>query len=173
MDLYELKQYNNILNSNLRCLDLVLENVHTNISRSIPRILKVDRHHPALSLLVTLIDIGSTICNLSPHFPLFNYNFKKCDYSKLYVALLNIDWPPVYKGPHTAYACLYDTFYTILDKYVPRYSKFSYPKFPCWYTKNIIQDHSLNLRLYKKYNKYMKRIFYENIKSLERILINK
>jgi hypothetical protein len=54
-----LNQYNFIHNHNNVSLDLVLSNVHVNVSNDLDPLLPIDKHHPALN-----ISLDCNLCDL-------------------------------------------------------------------------------------------------------------
>lgn len=146
-----LTQYNNILNSNNKILDLIFANIHINVSHSVSPLVMEDAHHPCLEISLPNLNIRTF-----RHKPISKPNFYKGDYEKINDHLLNINWNLALQAP--TMDDVMDTFYTILynliSEYIPSKNINSY-KFPAWYTKaliHIIRDKKRAHKRWKTYN---------------------
>ncbi|KAK9718548.1 hypothetical protein QE152_g23133 [Popillia japonica] len=151
-DFLELNQYNHISNVNNRLLDLVFGNYNCNVKRCESPLVKEDAiHHPSIEVSfefrVAKIDrFPKSLDNKT-------YNFKKANYPELYSALLREDWSFLLDHTEVNVACeaFYGALYSIFDRYVPYYkTRESNPKYPCWYSHDIVQSIKEKYRWFKK-----------------------
>lgn len=132
--LLNLRQFNTVLNSDGRLLDLVFGTSNCcYVTRDLDPLIKEDLHHPALNIDLQLKNFSCT------SFPMCNstklYNFKKANFPLLYNDILNIDWSYLYRIADVNLACehFYNMLYSLFDKHVPLFKckRFRYPN---WYT---------------------------------------
>nr|CAH7719089.1 unnamed protein product [Callosobruchus chinensis] len=83
-------QYNNVLNSHQRLLDLVISNVECEVESDDNPLVLIDAYHPALKIQLKRFALIQN--NLEPSKQQRVYNFKKCDFTILYRALTDTDW---------------------------------------------------------------------------------
>lgn len=147
----DMKQFNNVLNINETTLDLVLSNANCDVNRSLECLVIEDLHHPPL-------DISLEISSFQPeNFP-YNltemYNFKKANYPLLYESLFQTNWSFLTELNEVNIACtaFYSKLTEIFDKFVPK-SIPKQPKYPTWYTNNIVRDIKKKHNLRKQYKK--------------------
>ena len=118
---YNLKQCNNILNTNGRLLDLILINKDNQccVFKSDEPLLKEDHHHPALEFDFKIPK------HYKIKFPTsftHDYNFRKCNFIGLYEALSLVDWSSLanYSNIDDALSHFYGVLDKIFELYVPK-----------------------------------------------------
>lgn len=95
LSLHNLKQVNNILNSNNRTLDLILitSQISANVSRTQFPLVPEDVHHPSLNInLVVNFELINPFARVND---LSKYDFRKADFGALYTSLASTDWTPM------------------------------------------------------------------------------
>jgi hypothetical protein len=135
MSINNFKQFNNVLNSNNRILDLVLANFHCNVTASDHLLTRIDPHHPAIHLTFSF-PLNLTSFNKSS---ILKRNFYKADYEKLNSYLNEQNWDILNElDTEAATKLFYDILYQSFEKFIPT-SRFrsSYNKYPPWFTKEI------------------------------------
>src|SRR5699024_10490880 len=88
--IFNLKQYNNVVNQNNRLLDLVLSTVKCIVNNSDDPLVDEDLHHPSLSIQVYTDTNNSD--TLTGRTDTTAYNFKKSNNLVLQEHLSLIDW---------------------------------------------------------------------------------
>ena len=150
MSYFDLQSFNNVFNSNKRTLDLVLSNKDLVVTREYNPLVSEDKHHPALNITVMRNMIGKlkTKCNIS------GYNFKKADFTKLYVELMETNWDILneYKDVNVLVDTFYNIIYRVLDRCVP-HRKQSNTKYPCWFNRSIINKIKMKSKYHSKIRK--------------------
>lgn len=137
--LMNLDQFNNIMNCNNHILDLVLSNLHSNITleEDLLPLVPTDAHHPALHIC---LPFNSEIKVLP--FPAANnlrFNFRRANLEQLYQDLLDVDWSVlnVHTDVNLAVNEFYDILYGAVRRSVP-YQRSTKHKYPPWFTQSII-----------------------------------
>ncbi|XP_045541846.1 uncharacterized protein LOC123723306 [Papilio machaon] len=164
----DLNQFNCIVNSNQRILDLVLCNTtELLIKETSNPISIVGCHHPPLN--ITVISYKKQLVK-----EIYNerYNFYKADYDNIIFDLNRIAWIDVLSKRNDVNTMLL-TFYSELDnvikKYVPK-SKPRNSRYPPWFTKNLINllrlKHKTRMK-YKKYKNPLDNIELINLQSID------
>ena len=144
-------------NSNGGMLDIVLiqENVD-NISTSVSAtegIVKPDNYHPPLDIDIKIKNVHhSDVIEPSNIDVSKDWNFRKCKRDLLSDLLSENSWDKIVQtdDPCLATKYFYESIYSIFDKCVPkkRRSKFVSRRYPVWFTKDIILDTRLKLKLH-------------------------
>lgn len=108
-------QFNNILNSNQRTLDLVLSNLPCNVTRDLLSF-SPDNQHPALCIDFPTLD--SKVKEVSAKSDTKRFNFRRADFPKLYNLLADSDWSKLddCSSVDDAYDHLYSSLYTMFDQ---------------------------------------------------------
>lgn len=148
-EFYHLEQFNLILNHLQRTLDLVYSNMNCSvIDVSDFPLMTIDQHHPPLLITLNKIDVSSGVDPI----PNDSYNFRKCDFINLYKSLCDINWDALYEYRELDSACdfFYNTLYTTLDIFVPKYIPHQ-SKYPPWFDSTIIKNIKLKSSFWKKY----------------------
>lgn len=147
-----LNQYNYVVNTNQRILDLVLSNTtELKIKESCNPISIVDSHHPPLHITVT-----SNKKQLVTEIYNERYNFYKANYDSIVTDLNNISWIDVLsKCPdvNTMVMTFYHELDILIKKHVPK-CKPNNSKYPTWFSKKIINLLKLKHKARLKYKKY-------------------
>lgn len=145
-ELFGLEQYNYILNSNNRLLDLVLSRSNITVTKSENYLLAEDTHHPSLDLSFKYKSNPDRF--VGKHLP--SFNFRKANFHKFYNDLCNIDWASVMLG-HSDVNEACDKFYanlnSVLLENVPRTTPRN-TSYPPWFSKSIIKDIKEKSRLW-------------------------
>ena len=135
----ELKQLNNVFNSNGNLLDLVFVNLDINvlIECVTPGLVREDKHHPPLLLNLEF----TSVPNLASRFPISKkqrYDFRRANFPSLYNTLFSLDWTFLehFNDINLALDCFYKCLYEVLDSYVPKITPRS-SKFPPWFSSDI------------------------------------
>lgn len=118
MHFVNVNQFNSVLNSTNRILDLVFSNVHCVIVRDVEPLVPEDVYHPAL--ILTLNDIGFKEPALPPNDLAKTYNFRKADFPSLYSAILQTNWDFLneFDTADLALESFYNQLHEIFDSYV-------------------------------------------------------
>nr|CAH7754429.1 unnamed protein product [Callosobruchus chinensis] len=120
LDCFSFVQYNNIVNSNGRLLDLVIANHECIVTRSTP-IAREDHHHPALSINLKITQ--ETNSNFEFNNNEVQYNFKRADFLNLYIDFLNIDWNWCNEETYANALCrrFYEEIFRVIERHVPKF----------------------------------------------------
>nr|CAH7747916.1 unnamed protein product [Callosobruchus chinensis] len=163
-DCFSFVQYNNIVNSNGRLLDLVIANHECIVTRSTP-IAREDHHHPALSINLKISQ--ETNSNFEFNSNEVQYNFKRADFLNLYIDFLNIDWNWCNEETDVNALCrrFYEEIFRVIERHVPKFKNFK-RRYPKWYTKDIISDIKSKHYFYKKFKKTGDLTYFDHFKLL-------
>lgn len=144
LNINNLNQINNIVNSNGRLLDLVIGNIDCDIVREIFPIVKEDLHHPPLCVNMSLANNDPTNfpCNADSR---KHYNFQKANFHCLYNSIMLTDWSFLNIFTDVNLACdkFYEKLTSIFDQHVPLFHN-KKCKYPTWYTYEIIRINNSN-----------------------------
>nr|CAI5822211.1 unnamed protein product [Callosobruchus analis] len=154
LDFIGFSQYNHILNSSQRLLDLIVSDKVIHVRRDDLPLVAEDTYHPALEIGVCANQPKRRDC-ISPNTKdNTSYNFRKADFVPLYQALLACDWSFLdgKLGPNALLEAFYNKLYSIFDLFVPRF-KHNNRKYPCWFTAEIIYLIGLKDRYRKLYKR--------------------
>jgi hypothetical protein len=164
---YDLKQCNNVRNSNNRLLDLVFVNrcLSCSVIDSGDPLVGVDDHHPSL-------EVGVTIGDVFKRFPIgrsSSFNFRKCNFVALYDALNGVDWS--FLSACATVECAVSDFYSVLNEvfrcHVPLRGRCS-GSYPVWFNKNLITLLKKKNRAWRRYKTTGSVYDFETFKSLRR-----
>lgn len=138
-----LTQLNTVRNSNNRILDLVLTGFPLQISRCLTPPVSEDLHHPALVVSFTLKENNQP---LKPQ-PCHSFDFKNADFLNLYNSLNSCDFSNLYSepDPNKAIQNFYSHIYQAMYKTIPNKLKLFDPKYPSYFSKNIINKIKLKI----------------------------
>lgn len=170
---FSFSQYNNILNSRERMLDLVFSTLTTCfVSDPATYVTHADAHHPPLKISVTLECDTQNYIGCSD---VKSYNFRKADFVALYSEILNIDWSILKEYNNVNEACdyLYKVLYSVFDHCVPltcpnRNSR----NYPPWFNREIIRNVKKKQKLYNLYKKSKDPATYASFSELRTKLKN-
>ncbi|XP_044577157.1 uncharacterized protein LOC123260210 [Cotesia glomerata] len=134
-------QYNNVLNSMGRLLDLVFGTIECATMINNEPLLKLDPYHPVLSIsLQTIINRGKNITKV----PVSRYNFHKYDKGSLMDALGSVSWDLMNNLlPEDICRAFYQLIESAFDRSLPKTgacSKQDNSNYPPWFTWDIICD---------------------------------
>ena len=121
LSVFNLKQYNYVLNNNGRILDLILcdKSLISSLRHSDVPLVGEDLYHPSLEFLLELPSLIKTLC-----FP-NNYclNFNKADYMQINRELVDVNWDQIFND--RALDDCVDLFYNYIlnsiNKFVPKF----------------------------------------------------
>lgn len=146
------RQFNNIINANGRCLDLVISGFHCLVEKASDSLVNEDLHHP--SLLITIKRQKprqkSINNNRSAH---KQWNFRRADYPGLYKYLTDSNWEFLNNINDVNQACslFYDQINMALELHVPKTHRLRKSSFPPWFTAAIISNLKLKWRLLRNF----------------------
>lgn len=169
--LTSLCQFNNVLNSNGRVLDLVLSSTPCSVKRSEFVAVIEDQHHPSLhvSCVFQQEHPGPKMAVGNSHY--LSYNFKRADLCGLYSALFQVSWEPVYNQ----YDCVssldafYDILYDCLDTFVPKSAPGGTQRFPPWFSPSIKRDLKRKMQLWRAYTATNDLAVYREFSELRKV----
>nr|CAI5826565.1 unnamed protein product [Callosobruchus analis] len=161
-----LNQYNSILNSDNRLLNLVSSDIPCNVSKSHAMLVEEDIRHPSLNIC-TYFDFNHK--NNFYDNRAGSLNFRNANLPLLYEQLLLTDWSHLdtVNNPDEACSLFYSTLNPIINMCVPRYKP---PKnkhtFPPWFNGNIIKNIRKKEQALKAYNKCGREEFLDEFRRL-------
>ncbi|CAH2207777.1 jg26218, partial [Pararge aegeria aegeria] len=152
LDTCGLYQFNHVLNSNNRSLDLVISNlkaVHIQESYALSH---VDKHHPALDIELNLSVTSATGMR---HNKPQKYNFYKCNYENVKKDLRNVNWENILCSSDVDINVqgFYDTLNEIIERHTPL-TKYGSHKYPIWYDSALKRSLQEKNKYHKKYKKF-------------------
>lgn len=145
-------QFNNILNSDNRLLDLFM----TDISEcclspvSVP-LVPIDIRHPAFYVLIPMNKQIKPCRTLARK----QFNFGKADYALINSELSEINWEELFsqKSAEEAVSILYEVISSIIKNNIP--TKLIKPStYPCWFTLSLINIFKNKTNCWIKWKKY-------------------
>lgn len=161
---FSLSQYNHVLNTSNRLLDLALCNSKCSIVRAADVLIPEDHYHPALLINLTAVPngVGS--------FPLLsssNFNFKKANFPDLYREIAAVDWSFLknFSDVDAAVSQLNNMLYTLFEMYVPK-KKIPTKTYPPWFNSSIIKAISEKFRAWKQFKQTGNQEHYSIFKDL-------
>nr|CAI5833658.1 unnamed protein product [Callosobruchus analis] len=169
LDFIGFSQYNHILNSSQRLLDLIVSDKVIHVRRDDLPLVAEDTYHPALEIGVCANQPKRRDC-ISPNTKdNTSYNFRKADFVPLYQALLACDWSFLdgKLGSNALLEAFYNKLYSIFDLFVPRF-KHNNRKYPCWFTAEIIYLIGLKDRYRKLYKRGKQESSYRDFSRIRK-----
>lgn len=151
-DLFDLKQYNYVVNDNGRLLDLLISSEVCSVERAEDVITAEDAHHPALYIKFAKASGLQKPASYNP--TSFSYNFRRADFPSLYKYISGVSWDSVV-GQRDANAALESTYtiiFSAFDRFVPRTGSIKRTTYPPWFTSSVkrkIRSKALFWRQYK------------------------
>lgn len=169
MSLYNLKQYNNVLNCNNKYLDLILSNLNMSnilVKHSNRPLVFEDIHHPALSILINIKPLRLS----GDRTQILRYDYKNTNFMKLWFLMNSIDWNFLhnFSDINVAVFNFYNAVYSVFNETIP--VKKCSNKYPFWYslsTKKLLKAKMNARRIAIKNND---PIVYREFKSLRSAL---
>lgn len=160
MAVCQLKQFNNIPNSNNHFLDLVLSSTEIRVYGADP-LSRSDKHHPAIVVDVDC-NVGIASSFLKPKHRQ-RFNFYKCNYENIKSELSLIDW-------HSILSCSdidadLGKFYDIVNDIISRNTplcKNKNSKYPIWFSPAVIRCLNKKIKFHKLYKNYGNPCDYDN-----------
>lgn len=141
---YNLKQYNTLLNSHKKTLDLIFSNFPVDIRSPFLAVVDEDKFHPSFTIDACDIVIPPLKVSVSK-----KNNFRKADYLAINEDLSNRNWTQIFGSMEAEQ--IINTFYDILTclikKHVPCVSVSGGHRYPVWYSRaliNIIKEKKQN-----------------------------
>lgn len=152
MALCGLFQYNDLFNSNGRLLDLVLYNNSNIIVNSADSLLKLEGHHPTMSIEISE---SQRLASVKHNNNSQRLNYWKCDYSMIKNCLSEIDWHNLLSelDIDAALNLFYSRLNEIIHQYTPT-QRNSSSNYPDWYSKALINCLKEKYKYHKKFKKY-------------------
>lgn len=150
LNCFHFRQYNNVLNTDNKLLDLVIANIKCEITRDTTPFVPEDQYHPALSITA---DISFQKKNtFTPNTNNISFNFRKADFPGLYDAILSIDWTFLedINNVNDVVDLFYLKLYEKFETFVPKRKIFKHI-YPTWYTHEIIKNVKLKAKFLRKY----------------------
>lgn len=169
----DLHQFNTIVNSSNRILDLVLgsNNSTVSVSEATNPLLLIDPHHPALDITFRMTDnmplVQSKVKQL---------NFYLCNYDAVNEELSKIDWFDRWSSITNINEMLFN-FYDIVMSIIKKYTPITKPRderYPVWYSRallKVIKEKAKYHKLYKKYKNPRDKLAFETLRMRCSVLI--
>ena len=150
MDIYDLHQFNYVLNKFGKILDLVLSNDILQVSPADDLLVAEDPHHKAIIMSANFFD-DNTLHSL-PH---LKYHYHKADFVRICSELSNKPWSSKLTiGSITeALSYFYDTLYSLRDEFIP-HKRVHTSKYPPWFSPALAKVLKEKYKYHKKYKKY-------------------
>lgn len=169
LQIFDLTQYNKVLNGHDRILDLIISNGKCSVSRCLDPLLNEDTHHPALSFECTL-DLNPGRKNNFQKCFHNSYNFRKANFPVLYRSISNIDWNflEVFENVEDATTYFYGKLYSVFDKCVPIFKTPRKRNYPPWFTIQIINKIKLKTKVHHKFRQFNDPRDYDEFSRLRR-----
>lgn len=159
------RQFNSIMNCNGRLLDLILSNSCNDITIALDELpfVPVDVYHPPLAITFLQQTLSANSAFPLSHNTL-RYNFRKCDFNRLYTDLLKTDWSfldDLSDADH-ALAKFYEALTDKIDASTPKYtSRSTASQYPTWFSGSVISNLK-HKEFYRRKWKATKSEFYFN-----------
>ncbi|KAL0881825.1 hypothetical protein ABMA27_001603 [Loxostege sticticalis] len=152
MNICNLLQYNSVVNdSHGRILDLVFSNSNLTVNACSSSLVPEDPHHRALTTIAEFVQLHT----IKPR-SFVRYFYHDGDFTSICSNLDAIDWHFEIgsRSIEDALSFLYNTIYTLRDRYVT--SKLVTPsrKYPLWYKRPLIKMIREKAKYHNKYKKY-------------------
>ena len=145
---FNFRQYNNVVNSNGNCLDLVFSNLNdVCVHISLDPLIDIDKFHPPL-----LLSLPIAACPPPKSCTLWRSNFRKANYVAINDYLSGIAWDEKLEGLSVddALELVYSHLYTAVDFFVPVYAV-SKSLYPTWFSRELIAVAKSKRRAHRRY----------------------
>lgn len=156
MELFQLKQFNTVLNSCNRTLDLILSNFSMFTKKSDFCLVQEDNYHPTLLSEISL-EHDKPLKNRCLHSEnnFRGWNFRKGDFEKLYSQLRDHNWLAILEisDVDEAVKYFYDTLYAYFDKCFLRKKAPRNENYPRWFSREIIGDIKMKLIHHRRWKR--------------------
>nr|CAH7734652.1 unnamed protein product [Callosobruchus chinensis] len=162
-----MQQYNHILNSNGKLLDLVVGNMDCAVSKDSAPLVYEDDHHPSLLVCVKLSVRHNKSSNFDCDRETKKYNFRKANYITLYNEFLTTNWNFLsnIENPDIAVGKFYEKLQEIFELHVPRFQIFR-RKYPIWYNSDTIKLIKEKAKVHKQYKASRNITYYQRFCEL-------
>jgi hypothetical protein len=147
-------QYNSILDTSQRILDLVFSNFNCEVLKSNFQLVDEDSYHPSLD--ICFLHQTPKFMNFRVNDGASFFNFKKADFPRLYDTLLQTDWSFLNNLTDVDVACssFYAKLHEIFNLHVPKRRLINQSrKYPPWFDREIIKTIQMKHRLFRKYKR--------------------
>lgn len=162
LNMLGLNQYNGILNSYGKILDLVLCNDDLVVSSCSNPLVTADNHHGSLIIETRFINFTPLLMS-----PRKKFLFTKGNYDAINEELISIDWTLEFstRSFEESIEFFYSVFRLLRDRHIP--SKFVNNKnFPTWYSPSLKKVIKEQYKHYRKFKQYGNRCDLESMKLL-------
>ncbi|CAG4981426.1 unnamed protein product [Parnassius apollo] len=144
-------QYNYLVNTKNKILDLCISNRSCKLSAALSPLLPVDAYHPPF---VCDIALNADIVPMKKQ-TLQRYNFYKSDYTHINRKIESTDWDEILTllGSEEALSA----FYGIIDEIIKQHTPFVGSRtsaFPVWFSKSLISTFRKKRKAWVKWKKY-------------------
>lgn len=165
IDFCNLTQFNSIVNSQSRVLDLVLCTEKCIVTKCDFPLSTVDVYHPPLNLCLPSQIVKSMDSNLG----FVDYDFNSCNYEDLIYKLACVDWNHrlSHSDINDNLLCFYDILGTIMNNYIKK-KTLRKSRYPVWYSKTLIRLIREKDRLHKKWKNYSNAVDYISFSCLRK-----
>lgn len=150
---HDLKQYNGVVNSHGRILDLVLCNEPVYVSECHEPLLPIDSYHPALC-----IDVNWTEFSILKPVAFIKPLFNKGDYESINIAITSIDWVTELstRSFEEGVEFFYSTVNNLIYKHIPKkYCRSD--SYPAWYSPALRKAIKEKFKYFRKFKTYGNR----------------
>lgn len=145
-------QYNSVINTKNKILDLCFSDLPLEITRSQQTLIKEDNYHPSLS--VNILDLN---CKSFKEKITKRLNFHKADYDAINNYFTNIDWLKVlsHDSIDVSVSKFYDKLSECCNLFVPlSKSTTARSHYPAWYSKSLIKLNKQKNKIHKKWKRF-------------------
>lgn len=147
----ELMQFNKIVNSNNKILDLILSNTFriNNVKRSDSPLVREDDHHPSLELLFDFKE-SKHLHNRQSFF----YNYKRANYESINQSISDISWENLLnkENVNNNLDVFYEILNAIIDSHVPKIKKKK--NYPIYFSNETIRAIKYKNKFHKRWKIY-------------------
>jgi hypothetical protein len=164
VNLLNMRQYNSVLNTSGRTLDLILSNMEMSVSvtRHDQPLVEEDQHHPSLSVSLGFVHSKVLGAQVRQY-----YDFHRVNYDDVNQTLSAVDWETQLHHPHVNdnLSHFYNILMNIIDTHV-RKSVRRKQKFPVWFSRELVVLLQLKRQAHKAYKRSDNRDDYRVFSNL-------
>ncbi|CAH2085474.1 unnamed protein product [Euphydryas editha] len=159
----DLRQYNHILNTKNRILDLVFSRKECIVAHCKEPLIDEDPHHPALYVIVK-----SSPTRVLLSAPRVVRLFHNADYEAINNDIASVEWQILLQGKDVdaAVAEFYDSINKIISKHVPIKAFRCDTRYPPWFSRSLVKIIKEKLKYHKKWKIYGRRSDYDTFSLL-------
>lgn len=151
MSLLDALQYNDVVNTKGKILDLLISNHPCRVSTTLCPLLPVDAYHPPFICEMNLnVDMLPMIKR-----PLQKYNYYKSDYEQIKRKIQDVNWTELL-APLASEEAL-STFYNKIDDIIKQHTPLTASRisgFPVWFSKSLISTFRKKQKAWVKWKKF-------------------